>query len=122
MFKNDFVFLVDNLHGAESGRPPAIWKKPGEHRYAGYFENEFGDQFVFVFNRRKNIGFLRMGDADWGTRICLKNDRIESDVILGLGEFNWLSACWKAATGRELEKPPTLQEISDSARRRNEQN
>jgi hypothetical protein len=54
-------FPVLNPHTPASGTPPQIEERPGQ--YLGYFENEFGEQMIFVFDRSTGTGLLYAGDA-----------------------------------------------------------
>ncbi len=43
------LFTVSNHHTDSCGRPPAI-NGDRPNSYHGYFENTFGEQFIFVYN------------------------------------------------------------------------
>lgn len=88
-------FQVWNMHTDFCGEPPTITKESGE-KYHGYFENRFGEQWVFVYDRATNIGELRGGDIGWDTVVLVKDG--QADIMLGKAEAAWLQACWKAAT------------------------
>ncbi|MEQ8786235.1 MAG: hypothetical protein RIC55_08045 [Pirellulaceae bacterium] len=91
---------VRNNHGTPT---PTIRPKAGE--YSAYFENEFGEQWCLTISKNRTRGILRGGDVDW-TPHEIRNNRIESGIILSDQEFAWLSLSWKTATGRELTPPP----------------
>ena len=44
------IFLVRNHHAAASGTPPLI-DDVSTSRYLGYFENEYGEQAIFIYER-----------------------------------------------------------------------
>jgi hypothetical protein len=51
------LFSVRNHHLAECGIPPRIDDR-GAGRYLGYFENQYGEQAVFVYDRDSNKAVL----------------------------------------------------------------
>lgn len=61
--------------------------------YVGYFENRYGEQWIFTYDRRSRTARLRGGDAHW-THVVLEGE-VEG-LILGAEESTWLRACWKA--------------------------
>ena len=58
------IFHVGNKHAQDSGKPPHIDGNIRK-RYHGYFENEFGEQAIFVYDYEVKEGTLYMGDAGW---------------------------------------------------------
>ena len=92
------IFSVGNKHilVADSGEPPHI-DGNSEGRYHGYFENEYGEQAVFVYDYQARMGTLWMGDAGWDNIIAVM-DGDAPDTVLGETEAIWLRACWLAAT------------------------
>lgn len=94
-----WVFQVRNKHGASSGEPPAI-DGNAPSRYYGYFENEHGEQAVFVYDYQTKTGIIWMGDAGWDKphRVI---DGLVPDLILSHEEETWLQACWNVATAFE---------------------
>ena len=90
------VFEVGNKHAPSSGKPPRIdGSQPG--RYYGYFENEYGEQAVFVYEYKTKVGMLWMGDAGWDSPTQVV-DGDTPNMILNGTEKLWLQACWQAAT------------------------
>lgn len=69
------LFQVRNHHTATCGAPPHIDDLPYEH-YLGYFQNQYGEQAVFVYDHDS-------GQAET--------------------ERWWLHACWQAATANQKE-------------------
>ena len=90
------IFSVGNKHVAGSGQPPHF-DGDAQGRYHGYFENEYGEQAVFVFDYETGMGTLWMGDAGWDNIIAVV-DGVAQDLILNEAEVLWLQACWLAAT------------------------
>lgn len=90
------LFQVANHHVPSYGEPPHIDdKKPDQ--YLGYFENEFGEQTIFIYEQETARGTLYMGDAGWEDpyEVC---NAIVPGLIMNKPELMWLTACWEAAT------------------------
>jgi hypothetical protein len=90
------IFSVTNHHVEGCGTPPRI-DDATPNRYLGYFENEYGEQSIFAYDRAARKGTLYMGDAGWEHPHTVV-DGLVPGLILSPGERAWLSACWKAAT------------------------
>ena len=91
-----FVFLAHNNHVADCGQPPQV-SQSGKNYY-GYFENEFGEQFVFEYDFDAHRGRLWAGDAGWEQPVIVTESKCP--MILGNDERAWLSACWQAVAPR----------------------
>ncbi len=92
------VFHVGNKHSADCGKPPHIDGNIRK-RYHGYFENEYGEQAIFVYDYEVNEGTLWMGDAGWETPHKVIEARVP-ELVLGRNEALWLYNCWMTATGK----------------------
>ena len=90
------IFRVTNHHTEACGTPPTIDDSEPK-RYLGYFENQHGEQAIFVYDRTRRAGTLTMGDAGWERSHEVVEGAVPG-VILGAAERAWLAACWKAAT------------------------
>ena len=90
-------FQIWNTHTDACGTPPAIANKGNEKFYYGYFQNRFGEQWVFTYDLTEKTGELRGGDIGWDTVVPVRDGKV--DVMLGKAEGAWLLACWIAATG-----------------------
>jgi hypothetical protein len=90
------LLQISSYHVASCGTPPRTEERAGQ--YLGYFENKYGEQMIFVFDRRSGAGQLYAGDAGWETPYEVV-DGIAKELILGPEEGLWLRACWEAATG-----------------------
>ncbi len=94
------LLKIGNHHHASCGDPPIISDDPDT--YIGYFENPFGEQWVFTYNRATKDAELRGGDTGWNH--CFKvQDGAVADLILDKAELVWLMACWSAATGERIQ-------------------
>lgn len=84
-----------NHHTPDCGDPPIV-DGDANNCYIGYFENSFGEQWVFTLDRETGKAVLRGGDVDWNTEYEVV-DEVVPDLILGTEERLWLQACWRAA-------------------------
>jgi hypothetical protein len=88
-------FQICNMHGPDCGAPPTI-TNASPNKYCGYFQNRFGEQWVFVYDFETKKGELRGGDIGWDTIVSVTDGTV--DVMLGKAEMAWLQECWQAAT------------------------
>lgn len=89
------LFVVSNHHVQGCGDPPFIdGDRPAT--YHSYFENQYGEQALFIYDRKTDVGALRMGDAGWDGEYPVEDGFV--DLILGQDEVLWLVASWAAAT------------------------
>jgi hypothetical protein len=89
------LFQVRNHHSAACGTPPHI-DDLRPNQYLGYFENQYGEQAVFVYDR------LYLGDAGWETSHTVVDGAVP-DLVLSETERLWVRACWQAATLKRKE-------------------
>jgi len=98
----DQLFVMRNNHTSGCGTPPVYTnQEPG--CYYGYFENPYGEQWVFVYDRATESGELRGGDPGWERVFEVRNGRV-SGLMLEQTEIEWLRACWRAATAGKAEQ------------------
>ncbi len=95
------LFQVRNHHSAACGPPPHI-DDLLPNQYVGYFENQYGEQAVVVYDRDSSQAVLYLGDAGWETPHAV-TDGIVPDLVLSETERQWLRACWQAATANPKE-------------------
>jgi hypothetical protein len=94
--RQDKPFLVVyNNHIANRGEPPSYVVNLDTKEYFGYFENEHGEQWVFIYDYDTETGTVRGGDAGWEVVYPVVEGRTP-DLILGREEQAWLLACWEA--------------------------
>ena len=94
MSDRSLILQISNHHAARCGTPPRIEERPGQ--YLGYFENQYSEQMIFVFDRCLGTGRLYAGDAGWETPYEVV-DGVAQELILTPEEGLWLRACWEAA-------------------------
>src|SRR2546428_11928344 len=98
---NASFFRVRNHHSAECGIPPHV-DDSRAGRYRGYFENEHGEQAIFVYDRDSNQAIVYLGDAGWEIPHSVVDGGVP-DLILSETEQLWVRACWQAATANRKE-------------------
>lgn len=86
------LFVAENVH---SGGTPSV-VRAGEHSYAGYFENDYGEQWVFTFDRESGKGTLAGGDVGWESLTFTDPREVQEQWVLNRPEQMWLVACWTA--------------------------
>lgn len=91
------LVAIRNQHSAACGDPPII-RSDDPALYVGYFENAYGEQWIFTYHRKTHIAELRGGDIEWNAVYQVKDGAVP-DLILNREEAIWLAACWRAATG-----------------------
>jgi hypothetical protein len=97
---SEIVFQVRSKHSAAAGKPPQI-DGNAKGKYHSYFENSYGEQLIFVYDRQSKSGVLWHGDAGWEKSYKVV-DGLAPELVLSEQEEMWLQACWNAAT--ELEE------------------
>ena len=95
------LFSVHNHHSADCGTPPRI-DDYSPSQYLGYFENQHGEQAVFVFDRDSSQAIVYIGDAGWDAPHAVVDGAVP-DVVLSETERLWLRARWQAATANRKE-------------------
>jgi hypothetical protein len=96
------LFQVDNHHSAASGIPPHITDL-ASHQYLGYFENEYGEQALFVYDRDASTAVVSVGDAGWQSPHTVVDGGVPG-LLLSEMELVWLRACWGAARAIHKER------------------
>ena len=94
------IFEVFNRHGVKEGLPPHV-NTDVKGKYYGYYENEHGEQFIFVYDRETKKGSLWLGDNGWERPAPVIEGNAPS-IVLSKNELMWLYSCWLGAT--EFEK------------------
>jgi hypothetical protein len=95
------LFSVRNHHSADCGIPPHIDDR-SPSQYLGYFENQHGEQAVFVYDRDSSQATVYIGDAGWAAAHAVVDGAV-SELVLSETERLWVRVCWQAATANEQE-------------------
>lgn len=93
---NNEFFIMVNKHVESCGNPPIFINK-NTNNYYSYFENDFGEQWVFEYDYSVKTGKLYGGDAGWEQVFMVIDSQVEN-LILNTNEKTWLQACWLSAT------------------------
>lgn len=89
------LLRIRNHHAATCGDPPIVNGDDGRV-YIGYFENPYGEQWIFTYDRTTRRAELRGGDVGWNRINIVEAGKVDG-LILGAEEAAWLNACWRAA-------------------------
>lgn len=92
------LFQVSNHHIESCGNPPFI-DGDVRKRYHGYFENEHGEQAVFVYDYEVGEGTPWMGDAGLDTPHKVDEGKVP-ELVFSHEEAIWLLNCWNTALQR----------------------
>ena len=90
------LLRIRNHHTVACGDPPIV-NGDDPNLYIGYFENLYGEQWIFTYDRKTKKAELLGGDAGWNTRNEVVGGVVPG-LILSAEESKWLEACWHAAT------------------------
>ncbi len=96
--RGERLLEVDNLHCADCGPAPAL---DAAGKYVGYFENCYGDQWMFIGDPRTGEAVIRGGDIRWATecKVSVTNP-YPAELVLGESEKHWIIACFMAMLDR----------------------
>jgi hypothetical protein len=87
------MLTLKNRHEAD---PPEFDTEDPDLRYF-YFENQYREQLVYVWDQEHEQGTLYHGDADWnGYKVV---NGMCPTLVLDHPERFWLLACWLATGG-----------------------
>jgi len=101
-------FIMGNKHAKSCGEPPFYDNGIGDCYY-GYYENEHGEQWVFLHDWVSGKTELRGGDCAWGTVYNITENAIYLDgkrvaPLTALTETLWLISCQNALKLRKEAK------------------
>lgn len=100
------ILTVFNGHLPGCGQPPRIVAgRPGSTLAVSYFENAYGEQWLFVCDRQTRQATLYSGDCGWDRPTSIVDGHPAGDLVMADEEFQWVAAAYKAATGTTLEPP-----------------
>ena len=94
---SDPLLTIRNNHALACGDPPIV--NNSANCYVGYFENAYGEQWIFIYDRETKIATLQGGDIGWNTAQEVRDGEVPG-LVLNKGEAAWLRACWNAAVGK----------------------
>jgi hypothetical protein len=91
------LLTIHNNHAPACGDPPIA--SNAAHAYVGYFENAYGEQWIFTYDAGNGTGSLRGGDIGWNSPQFVR-DGAALGLQLNRDETAWLQACWNSAVAR----------------------
>src|SRR6266851_9039298 len=96
LMSNQPLFQVSNHHRESYGIPPQIDEQTFPNVYRSYFENQDGEQAIFLYDYEQECGTLYMGDAGWEHPYAVVDGKV-AELTLSHPEHVWLLACWEAS-------------------------
>lgn len=94
------LLVIENYHI----NPAPSWEfKAGTNAYLGYYENKYGEQWVFVYDFDTEQGAVQGGDAEWKNVYPVQNGRAKN-LVLSREEEIWLLSCWVSATANRKHR------------------
>jgi hypothetical protein len=106
---NQLLFQVTNHHGESCGIPPQIDEQTFPDVYRSYFENQNGEQVIFLYDYEQECGTLYMGDAGWEHPYDVVDGKV-SGLVLNRLEQIWLLACWEASGALKAMREQTRED------------
>ncbi len=99
-FEGAQLLKIGNTHSESCGTPPIL---NASNNYIGYFENQYGEQWVFIGDIEKESAEIYGGDIDWaGLKIDLKKP--VPDTILNQPEAHWIISCLMGMTAKSYDQ------------------
>jgi hypothetical protein len=99
--KGERLLEIDNVHAADCGSPPHL---DATDKYVGYFENPYGEQWVFIGNRKSGKAIIRGGDVGWETEHKISVTNPCPAMILNEPERLWIITCVMAMSDTPFDK------------------
>ena len=108
------IMSIDNHHVESCGIPPVI--NADEWDYIGYFENEYGEQFIFL--SKDDESFLYCGDAGWDTLYKIEEYGDVPGLTMHNCELIWVVNCWVARFGDYGDRKITFSKAFDEVNKK----
>lgn len=104
------IFTIKNYHIEDSGK---ILNLELEGKYIGYYENTYGDQFIFIGDPDSGRATVKGGDLGWENEIVLFDGMGKVDWVLSYEEILWMSHCYSTMMGLKFNDiyPDFLQSL-----------
>ncbi len=93
---SEHFFLKIANHHARQSHEPTVVDSETANLYIGYFENSYGEQWVYTLDRDTGRAILRGGDVGWNNAFDV-TDGPAAELMLGKEELLWLQACLHAS-------------------------
>ncbi len=111
-FTGERLLEIDNGHVPSCGPPPSL---DGADYYVGYFENAYGEQWVFLGDRKTGKAVIRGGDVGWETEHAVSLKEPCPNLILNPAEQMWIITCFMAMSGTSFDE--VVKNYNQTARR-----
>jgi hypothetical protein len=96
------IFTATNNHNKQKGIPPFI-NTTDPNQYCAYFENEYREQLIFVYDYEAQRGTLWLSQKGWEKHFEVLNGKAQG-ARLAYSEKTWLKACWNVASTVEKHR------------------
>jgi hypothetical protein len=102
--ENERLLEIDNRHFASCGPPPTL---DARNKYVGYFENPYGEQWVFIGDPETGEAVIRGGDIGWAAehKVSLKDPCPK--IILNDAERMWIITCFMGMSHKSFDEVVT---------------
>ena len=91
------IYQIKNKHSADCGTPPIIGN---DCDFFQYYENQHGEQFVFVGFRNDKLGencetaHFYSGELGWEKAELSRQMMVPTHGTLNTDEHRWMTMCW----------------------------
>ena len=89
------MLTIHNCHSAACGIPPTVSTEAAADLHIGYFENRYGEQWIFTFDRATRETSRGGRDTGWASAHPVRDGRVDG-LILAPEEAAWLQSCCRA--------------------------
>jgi len=86
------LFVMKNVQAESCGAPP-YFENENPNLRRSYFENLFGEQWVFIYDMESGSCTVRSGDAGWDNVYEVREGQVPG-LIIHEGEALWVMACY----------------------------
>src|SRR5213593_3329593 len=74
------MLTIHNRHPAACGIPPDVSTEAAD-LCIGYFENRYGEQWIFTFDRETRQASVRGGDVGWATVHVVRDGQVDGLIL-----------------------------------------
>jgi hypothetical protein len=92
---DNLVIACYNNHNNKCGDPPQF-ASDSDDKYFGYFQNEYDEQWIYIYKYDKDKAIIIGGDTGWDNSYSVINGKVPA-LTLSKEEQKWLKACWEAS-------------------------
>jgi hypothetical protein len=92
---------IDNVHVSGCGPPLSV---DATGKYVGYFENPYGEQWVFIGDPKTGKAVIRGGDCGWEKEYKISLQSSCPDTMLNEPEKMWIITCFMAMSYKPFDE------------------